>query len=440
MVTFSPTELNYSETVQYLYDSAPLFQQKGAGAYKPGLDTTYALDNHLGNPHRLFKTIHVGGTNGKGSTCHTLAAMLQAAGLRVGLYTSPHLVDFRERIRINGRMVPREYVVDFVEKHRSFFEPLHPSFFELTTALAMRYFADENVDVAVIEVGLGGRLDCTNIITPLLSVVTNISLDHTSLLGDTPEAIAHEKAGIFKAGIPALVGETDERTRPVFEEIAAQVGASLTFAEDEPEILSHNVGEDGLMHYKTRSFGLLQGALTGLPQARNAETILHAVLLLRKTSLGEAFSDENVREGFLHVCDWTGLMGRWQCIEHRPDLIIDTGHNAGGWEYIAKQLEELSQRADTQLHCVLGFAADKDVDAIMPLLPEKASYYLAKASVDRGMPSEILASHFQPRGLDTRTFVNVEAALNAARAAARPQDTIFVGGSTFVVADVLALN
>ena len=429
--------MNYQQTVQYLYDSAPLFQQKGAGAYKPGLDTTLALDKHLGHPHTFYPTIHVGGTNGKGSCCHTIAAMLQAAGFRVGLYTSPHLVDFRERIRINGKMMPKQYVVDFVEEHRSFFEPLHPSFFELTTALAMQYFSSEGVDIAVIEVGLGGRIDCTNIITPLLSVVTNISLDHTALLGNTPEAIAREKAGIFKAGIPALVGETDAHTRPIFEEIAKHVGAPLFFAEDTPEIIKAEVGKDGLMHYETHHYGKLQGALTGLPQARNAETILHAVQLLNNISPAGVLTLENVRQGFLHVCDWTGLMGRWQRIEECPDLILDTGHNAGGWAYLSQQLNTLAERTDAHLHCVLGFAGDKDVDAILPLLPAKATYYLARASVDRAMPSDVLATHFQQRTLDIKTFPNVADALSAARNAACPADTIFVGGSTFVVADAL---
>ncbi|MBR1652059.1 MAG: bifunctional folylpolyglutamate synthase/dihydrofolate synthase [Alloprevotella sp.] len=429
--------MNYSETVAYLYNSAPLFQQKGAGAYKPGLQTTHSLDAYLGHPHRHFPAIHVGGTNGKGSTCHTLAAILQAAGLRVGLFTSPHLVDFRERIRINGQKMPEAYVVDFVERHRAFFEPLHPSFFELTTAMAFRYFADENVDIAVIEVGLGGRLDCTNIITPLLSVVTNISLDHTALLGDTPEAIAREKAGIFKAGIPALVGETTPATRRVFAETAQAVGAPVAFAEDEREILAAHPGDDGLMHYETRSFGPIESQLTGLCQPLNANTVLCAVRLLRETPLSPALTDENVRRGFRTVCDATGLLGRWQTLQQQPLVIADTGHNAGGWDYLSRQLSGLASRPEGRLFCLLGFAADKDVNAILPLLPPSATYLWTQASVDRAMKADVLAAKAQEAGLPGRSFRSVKHALATALREAAPQDAIFVGGSTFVVADAL---
>lgn len=431
--------MTYHETVDYLYHSAPLFQQKGAAAYKPGLQTTEALDAYFGHPHRNYPTLHVAGTNGKGSTCHTLAAILQAAGLRVGLYTSPHLVDFRERIRVNGKMIPQEYVVRFVQKHRAFFEPLHPSFFELTTAMALRYFADVKVDVAVIEVGLGGRLDCTNIITPLLSIVTNISLDHTALLGATLEAIASEKAGIIKPGIPALVGETTPQTRPVFEHAAQKAGTTLTFAEDDKEILNATLDAEGAyLRYETRSFGTLEGQLTGLCQPLNANTVLHAVRLLRKTSLGKTISDENVREGFRNVCDATGLCGRWQTLAKHPLIVADTGHNTGGWAYLQQQLHTLSDKPETRLFCVLGFAADKDVERILPFLPENASYFWAQASVDRAMPCEQLAEKAHSHGLRGDAYNSVASALDEARRKATPFDTIFVGGSTFVVADAMA--
>ena len=265
--------MNYKETINYLFNAAPLFQQVGGKAYKEGLSNTHILDEHFQHPHTQYTTIHVAGTNGKGSCAHTLAAMLQHHGLKVGLYTSPHLVDFRERIRVNGVMMPEDYVVRFVEEERAFFEPLHPSFFELTTALAFKYFAEEKVDVAVIEVGLGGRLDCTNIITPCLSVITNISFDHTQFLGDTLAKIASEKAGIIKTNVPVVIGETNEETRPVFQNKAMEVKAPITFAEDEAEILTSTLTTDGLRLYQTRNFGELRGELTGECQIKNANTI-----------------------------------------------------------------------------------------------------------------------------------------------------------------------
>lgn len=432
--------MTYYETVNYLYSSAPLFQQKGADAYKPGLQTTKALDQYFGHPHRHYPTIHVGGTNGKGSTCHTLAAILQASGLRVGLFTSPHLVDFRERIRINGQMIPQDYVVRFVEEHRHFFEPLHPSFFELTTAMALRYFADEHVDIAVIEVGLGGRLDCTNIITPLLSIVTNISLDHTALLGDTPEAIALEKAGIFKPGIPALIGEATPATRRVFEEAARKVGAPLHFAEDHPEVLKSTFGAHANhIRYETCSFGNLQGQLTGLCQPHNANTVLCSVRLLRQTPLASAFSDKAVKQGFTTVCDTTGLQGRWQRIHQQPDVIIDTGHNVGGWEYLRLQLHEMGVHyVKSHIYYILGFAGDKDVESLLRLLPcQGVTYLWTRASVDRAMPSEELQRRANAQHLDGHAYPTVHAAIAEALHQAAPEDIIFIGGSTFVVADAL---
>lgn len=428
--------MTYDETVRYLYSATPLFQQRGAGAYKPGLATTLALDAHLGHPHTAYPTVHVGGTNGKGSVCHTLAAVLQSAGYKVGLFTSPHLVDFRERIRINGQMIPRDYVVSFVETHRSFFEPLHPSFFELTTALAFRYFADAGVDVAVVEVGLGGRLDCTNILTPLLSIVTNISLDHTDLLGHTLTAIAAEKAGIFKPGVPAVVGEALPETRPVFEQTASRTGTPLVFAQDEPQVLASSLTPRGTRLYETRSCGVLEGELAGDCQEQNANTLLLAISLLQKTSLGAAITPSDVRRGFAHVTETTGLMGRWQTLRREPRVVCDTGHNAGGWQYLGRQLREIP--AET-LHVVFGMAADKDIDAVLALLPPHARFYWTQASVRRALPAEELAQRAAAHGLKGTTFANVATAYRAAQAAAQPSDTIFVGGSSFVVADLLAL-
>ena len=322
--------MTYEETIQYLFNSAPLFQHVGGAAYKEGLSTTHILDAHFNHPHNQYKTIHIAGTNGKGSCAHTIAAILQHTGLKVGLYTSPHLVDFRERIRINGEMMPQQYVIDFVEKERSFFEPLHPSFFELTTALAFKYFAEQHVDVAVIEVGLGGRLDCTNIISPILSVITNISFDHTQFLGNTLAQIASEKAGIIKHKVPVIIGECNAETRSVFEHKAHEVEAPILFAEDNKEVLSSEFSDlygHKLRHYTTRSFGDIYGELTGECQIKNANTILCAL-----HSLSEIFSvtHEDITYAFEHVCEMTGLRGRWQILQEHPTIICDTGHNTGG--------------------------------------------------------------------------------------------------------------
>ena len=323
--------MTYQETITYLYNSAPLFQNIGQGAYKEGLSNTHALDEHFEHPHRQFRTIHVAGTNGKGSCSHTLAAVLQSAGYRVGLYTSPHLVDFRERIRVNGAMVSERFVIDFVEQHRAFFEPLHPSFFELTTAMAFHYFAEQQVDVAVIEVGLGGRLDCTNIISPDLTLITNISFDHVGFLGDTLDKIAHEKAGIIKPHTPTIIGEHNDETHPVFLAEAIEKQAPITFAQDTPMVISKASGTDYDI-YQTPTYGDLQVSLRGYCQEKNVNTLLHAIGELQR--VGYTISEKAVREGFAHVCQLTGLRGRWQQLHEAPRLICDTGHNIGGFQYI----------------------------------------------------------------------------------------------------------
>lgn len=430
--------MTYQETIQYLYDSAPLFQQVGGEAYKEGLGNTLALDAHLGHPHRRYRTIHVAGTNGKGSCAHTLAALLQLCGLRVGLYTSPHLVDFRERIRVNGEMISERYVVDFVASERHFFEPLHPSFFELTTAMAFRYFADSEVDIAVIEVGLGGRLDCTNVITPCLSLITNISLDHTQFLGHTLAQIAAEKAGIIKPGVPVVVGEALPETRPVFQEKADSVGAPVVFAEDEPEVAASSLTGRGTRRYDTRHWGSFEGELAGACQVRNANTILCAVNVLRERGV---FPDgcENLPQlvagAFAGVGRLTGLMGRWQVVGHRPDVVCDTGHNVGGWQYLARQLRE--RGAYDGLHVIFGMAADKDVDAVLQLLPTSATYYFTRASVRRALGEQELCGMARRHGLRGNPYPDVPTAYAAAMAAAAPSHLVYVGGSSFVVADFL---
>ena len=394
-----------------------MFQQVGSSAYKEGLENTLALDEHFGHPHRNFRTIHVAGTNGKGSCSHTLAAILQEAGYRTGLYTSPHLVDFRERIRVNGQPIPEEYVIRFVEEERSFFEPLSPSFFELTTAMAFRYFADQKVDVAIIEVGLGGRLDCTNIIRPDLCIITNISFDHTQFLGSTLAQIASEKAGIIKQGIPVVIGETTPETRPVFAEKAQAVQAPICFAED------HVPEEYSDMDYE----------LKGLYQEKNRRTLLTALPLLKKA--GYHLSEQAIRNGFAHVCELTGLMGRWQKLQDAPTLICDTGHNVGGITYIAEQLKQQTYR---KLHIVMGMVNDKDIRGVLALLPRDADYYFTKASVKRALPESELARLANAAGLQGECYPDVPTAVRAAQEKSLPEDFIFVGGSSFIVADLLA--
>lgn len=425
--------MTYDETLRYLYASAPLFQQIGAGAYKEGLETTRTLDAHFGHPHRKYLTIHIGGTNGKGTCSHSIAAVLQAAGYRVGLYTSPHLVDFRERIRVDGVPMPEAYVVDFVARERSFFEPLRPSFFELTTAMAFKYFADAAVDIAVVEVGLGGRLDCTNIVQPVLSVVTNISLDHTQFLGHTLAAIAGEKAGIFKAGTPAVVGEATPETRPVFTDAAARVGASLVFAEDAPEVLAVSRDAADEWRFESRTFGSVRSSLTGAYQERNMNTLLTALRELGRA--GVRFSADDVRAGLAQVQATTGLRGRWETLRQSPTVVCDTGHNVGAWQYLAPQLR--AQRC-RRLRVVFGMAGDKDVRSVLALLPRDAAYYFTQASVRRALPAADLLREAEACGLAGAAYPTVASAYTQALADADADDFLFVGGSSFVVADLLA--
>ena len=426
--------MTYQETIDYLFNSTPLFQNVGKDAYKEGLENTHLLDEHFGHPHSQFKTIHVAGTNGKGSCSHTLAAILQSAGYKVGLYTSPHLVDFRERIRINGTPVSEAYVIDFVENHRAFFEPLHPSFFELTTAMAFNYFAEQQVDVAVIEVGLGGRLDCTNIIRSDLCVITNISFDHVQFLGDTLAKIASEKAGIIKEGIPVVIGETTPETKPVFAEKAIQVNAPIHFAEEEQFLLESSINEQGKRIYQTKEYADLEGELGGLCQIKNTSTLLSAIRILQ--DIGYNINDTHVREGFAHVCSLTGLMGRWQKILETPVAYCDTGHNKAGIQYI---VEQLSRQTYRQLHIVMGMVNDKDISGVLAMLPKDAIYYFTKASVSRALNENEVKRLAGEAGLEGNTYPSVKDAFEAAQASAHPDDFIFIGGSTFIVADLLSI-
>lgn len=426
--------MTYKETLAYLFNSAPLFQNVGKDAYKEGLANTLLLDDHFDHPHRAYRTIHVAGTNGKGSCSHTLAAVLQQAGYRVGLYTSPHLVDFRERIRVNGQPIPEQRVMDFVQHERAFFEPLHPSFFELTTALAFLYFREAQVDVAVIEVGLGGRLDCTNIIRPDLCIITNISFDHVQFLGDTLAKIAAEKAGIIKADVPVVVGETSSHTevRDVFSQKAQEANAAICFADEMDYVRSSRPDAAGGRLYETRTLGRLKGELGGLCQEKNTATLLCAIEQLQRA--GYNITEEHLREGFARVCETTGLTGRWQVVDKEPLVICDTGHNVAGIGYVAEQLKQLDC---STLRMVMGMVNDKDIRGVLALLPKNATYYFTKASVKRALPEEEFARLAREAGLNGRTFASVGEAFAQARRDASPRDVLFVGGSSFIVADFL---
>lgn len=424
--------MNYLETVNYLFNIAPVFEHIGASAYKVGLDNTYLLDEHFGHPHRKFKSIHIAGTNGKGSCSHTLAAILQNDGYKVGLYTSPHIMDFRERIKINGECISKEYVIEFVNQEKSLFEKIHPSFFEVTTALAFKYFAEQHVDYAIIEVGLGGRLDCTNIITPILSIITNISFDHTNFLGNTLEKIAKEKAGIIKPNIPVIIGETTNETKPVFKTCAESMNAEIIYADENDEIISFTMNEDGGITYDTRSFGIIQGELGGLYQKKNTNTILHAVRFLYNQHIIK--NTGSINNGFYNVCRLTGLIGRWQKIGSNPSVICDTGHNVGGWTYISRQLQ---LQKYNKLHIVFGMVNDKDVDGVMCLLPKNAHYYFTKPQSKRAIPEKDIQRKAMTHGLAGDCYNDVPSAYTAAKKMATPDDMIFIGGSSYIVSDLL---
>lgn len=424
--------MTYDETVNYLFNCAPPFQQIGGAAYKEGLENSITLDAHLGYPHKNFRTIHIAGTNGKGSCSHTLASILQTAGYKVGLYTSPHLIDFRERIRVNGKPVSKEFVVEFVKKEKSFFEPLNPSFFELTTAMAFTYFAQEAVDIAIIEVGLGGRLDCTNIITPELCVITNISIDHTQFLGNTLSEIAMEKAGIIKSYTPVIIGETTQETKEIFVKKSSEMNAPILFAEDAEFIKKATSQTDGYI-YETNLLGTFRGELGGDYQVKNTNTVLTATFQL--IGMGYNITVENIRSGFANISSTTGLMGRWQPIEKKPKTVCDVGHNIGGIKYIVNQLEKQKYK---KLRIVFGMVSDKDVDKILSIMPKNAIYYFTQAKIKRALPFKEMQCKASKYGLNGNAFPTVNEALQAARQEASDEDFIFIGGSCFIVADLLS--
>lgn len=439
---------SYQDILDYLYASQPAFHNVGAAAYKPGLINTCALMEHLGNPHTRFQSIHIAGTNGKGSTSHLIAAALQCAGLKVGLYTSPHLVDFRERIRINGQTIPQEAVIRFVTTHRAFLDELQPSFFESTMAMAFDYFAQEKVDIAVVEVGLGGRLDSTNIITPLLSVITNIGLDHTEFLGNTLPQIAAEKAGIIKPHIPCVIGETDPETEPVF----------LSKAQ-ECDILGDGLETTNCRLWFADQCGYLRRCrlreapsceLHGIYQDKNQQTAYVALKVLNNTNItlnGKQLliTPAHIADGFAQVCQLTGLRGRWEMLSTQPLTICDTGHNSHGIRYVVEQLNDLHRTNQGQLRIVFGMVNDKDVDVVLTLLPHDATYYFTQAQTHRAIPAEQLLSLYSKSQITNhqsqitnQSFSSVQAAIQAAQADASPNDIIFIGGSNYVVGEALS--
>ncbi len=425
----------YAKTLDYLYSRLPMFHRVGAAAYKANLDNTVAICKALGNPERKFRSIHIAGTNGKGSTSHLLAAVFQEAGYKTGLYTSPHLKDFRERIRINGKMIPKSRVVKFVEQHRPFFDTIEPSFFEWTVGLAFDYFAQEKVDVAIIETGLGGRLDSTNVVTPELSIITNISLDHTNLLGKTLPKIAAEKAGIIKRGVPVLIGETQEEVKTVFVNKARAVKAPIFFADKLVRVEDPRLQGGALrVTVKTKNHrDSLSCSLTGFYQVKNIATVLAACALLDEE---ETFRlrDVHVWKGIRDVVNLTGLKGRWQTLSEKPLTITDTGHNEAGIREVLRMIKATPHK---KLHFVLGMVSDKDVSKVLAMLPKRATYYFCKASIPRALEVHALATAAKKHGLAGKTFTSVKQALKAAREAAGAKDLVFVGGSTFVVAEVL---
>jgi dihydrofolate synthase/folylpolyglutamate synthase len=428
--------MNYQQTLDYLFARLPMFQRIGAAAYKANLDNTYKIATLLGDPHKQLKCIHVAGTNGKGSSSHMLAAILQQAGYKVGLYTSPHLVDFRERISVNGKMIGKEDIVEFVEKYKEDFEKIEPSFFEWTVGLAFHYFSKQEVDVAVIEVGLGGRLDSTNIITPIVSLITNIGYDHMNLLGDTLQKIAAEKAGIIKARVPVVVSEHQTDIYPVFVAKANDLRAPLEFADKRYKVIKHELKngflECDILHRRTNISESYKLDLTGSYQLKNVLGVLHTVDILIEA--GFIIEKKEVKAALSKVVKLTKLKGRWQTVNQKPLIIADTGHNEDGIKYV---LENLKRYSVKNLHMVFGAVNDKEIDKILQLLPAKANYYFVKASVPRALESAELQKKAGVFKLKGEAFDTVENGLKAAKKAYKSGDLIFVGGSTFVVADLL---
>ncbi|MBA6154510.1 bifunctional folylpolyglutamate synthase/dihydrofolate synthase [Gelidibacter maritimus] len=407
--------MTYQDTVNWMFQQLPMYQNQGKTAYKANLDNTLQLAEHLHHPEHNFKSVHVAGTNGKGSTSHMLASILQEAGYKVGLYTSPHLKDFRERIKINGKEIGETFVVEFIEKHRSFFETHSLSFFEMTVGMAFDYFSIEKVDIAIVEVGMGGRLDSTNIIAPELSIITNIGLDHTQFLGNTLEAIAFEKAGIIKSNVPVVIGETQPKTVNVFKEVATARRAEIYFADQVAVINDY------------------ESDLKGDYQIKNKATALCAIHILQEKNEFD-ISEAAIKNGFLSVITNTGLKGRWQILQEQPKIICDTAHNKEGLQFAMAQLLKEPYK---ELHMVFGVVKDKDVASVLSLLPKNALYYFCKPNIPRGLDADVLCDVFVANGFKGSAYNSVNEALSSAKQRATKADVIYIGGSTFVVAEII---
>ncbi len=405
--------MTYQETVNWMFKQLPIFQYQGKTAYKADLTNTILLAQHLNNPHHHFKSIHVAGTNGKGSSSHMLASIFQEAGYKVGLYTSPHLKDFRERIKVNGKTVSKQFVIGFINRNKSFFESHSLSFFEMTVGMAFDYFSRQNVDISIIEVGLGGRLDSTNIITPLVSVITNIGMDHMQYLGNSLNQISYEKAGIIKPNVPVVIGETQAETKPVFVEVAKKNNAKISFAD-------YEVTE------------VFESDLEGNYQLRNIKTVIQVLKKIPQDVF--KISLKHIKSGLRNVKKNTGLRGRWDVLEQHPKVICDVAHNKEGFLYVMKQLNE---EIYENLHIVFGVVNDKDLGSIIPLMPKQATYYFCKPNIARGLDANYLKQVFNDYGLNGNVFSSVYEAFENAKNNARIDDLIYVGGSTFVVAEVL---
>ncbi|MBA2612889.1 MAG: bifunctional folylpolyglutamate synthase/dihydrofolate synthase [Bacteroidetes bacterium] len=429
--------MTYQQTLDYLFARLPMFQRIGAAAYKANLDNTNKIIELLGKPHQKIKFVHVAGTNGKGSSSHMIASVLQHAGYKTGLYTSPHLIDFRERIKINGKMIPKNYIIEFVEKYKEEFEKIEPSFFEWTVGLAFDYFAKEEVDVAIIEVGLGGRLDSTNVITPKVSLITNISFDHMNILGDTLEKIGAEKAGIIKARVPVVVSQYQSETGPLFNAIAKELRSPIQFADKNYKIIDHKIANGFLnttiLNKITNSTLNLDLDLTGVYQLKNVLGVLNTINEIEKA--GFIIEQNDIVKGLKQVVKTTGLEGRWQTISEKPLIIADTGHNEDGIKNVIANLKTISH---TQLHFVFGTVNDKDVSKILALLPKEAIYYFTKANIPRALDENELFEQAQKIKLKGKTYSTVKTAIDAAKKAAKKNDLILICGSTFVVGDALA--
>ena len=431
--------MNYAETLDYLYSQLPMYQRIGHAAYKADLNNTIAICKLLGNPEKKFRSVHIAGTNGKGSTSHFLASILQSAGYTTGLYTSPHLKDFRERIKINGKMIPKRKVVDFVKKYKTDFEKIQPSFFEMTVGLAFDYFAKEKVDIAIIETGMGGRLDSTNIITPLLSVITNIGWDHEHFLGDTLAKIAAEKAGIIKKGVPVVIGETQKETEKVFSKKAKSLTSAVYFADKHYNVNAYGLTgkekqylEIDILNGKKTVLKKAKSELTGVYQHKNLKTVMAAVNELQKGGL--KISEKAIYKGLKNVVSGTGIMGRWQQLSASPAAFCDTGHNIDG---IRQVLQQIGMVKHKKLHFVLGVVSDKKIEPILAVLPKDAVYYFCRPSIPRGLSELELMDKAVAYKLKGLAYPSVKGAWKAALKAAGKKDLVFAGGSTFVVAELV---